>query len=162
MNHIVGIGDFKVASEVGDVIKTFALGSCVAVVVFCPESPIVGMAHIALPKSEVDPERANRQPAYYADTGIPTLIKSMRLVGCTCPLRNLKAKISGGATVIHFTNNMFNIGERNINEVRNILNKVRIQILAEDVGGNISRTVSVVAGERKITLLNPAIGSWQI
>lgn len=120
------------------------------------------MVHIGLPKSETDLKNAEIQPGYYADTGIPTLIKSMRLAGCACPLRNLKAKISGGATVIHFTSNVFNIGQRNINEIKSILARVRIQILSEDIGGNISRTVSVVSGNSSIILNSPSIGTWEI
>ena len=58
------------------VIVTHALGSCVAVCLFDPVARVAGMLHFLLPESSSTPERAARQPAAFADTGIPLLFQA--------------------------------------------------------------------------------------
>ena len=57
--------------------------------------------------------------------------------------RRLTAKIAGGANMFEFQqgSTIGTIGERNINSVRNMLHKLKIPIIAEDVGLNYGRTV---------------------
>jgi chemotaxis receptor (MCP) glutamine deamidase CheD len=79
----VGIGEWHVASDPEDIIKTYALGSCVAVIIHDVKIGIVGMIHIALPESSIDPEKAAQRPGYFADTGLPLMIEEMKLLGST-------------------------------------------------------------------------------
>ena len=39
--HIVGVGEWAVSKDPADIIKTFALGSCVAAMIFGPKRVIV-------------------------------------------------------------------------------------------------------------------------
>ncbi len=158
----IGIGEFDVIREKGERIKTYALGSCVAVVIFCPRTDTVGMVHIALPSSSIDPVKGEKLPGYFANTAIPTLIKKMRMAGCVSPLREFTAKITGGATMVHFSGSRFNIGERNTKEIIEICNKVRIKIIASETGGTINRTVTAASGSKSILINNPSIGSWEL
>jgi chemotaxis protein CheD len=69
----LGVGDLGVANDPGTVIKTLALGSCVAVLFLNPKTGIVGMAHVALPESKINNSKAQEKPGYFADSSIPTL-----------------------------------------------------------------------------------------
>ena len=61
----VGIGEWAVSNDVADTLKTYALGSCVAVMIYDSRLLIAGMIHIALPDSAVDAERARILPGYF-------------------------------------------------------------------------------------------------
>ena len=55
---LVGIGEIAVSGDIEEIIKTMALGSCVAVIFYAPGKNIVGMAHIALPDSNIGSDRS--------------------------------------------------------------------------------------------------------
>ncbi len=58
----LGVGDLGVSINPNGSIKTFALGSCVALFILDIESGAVGMGHIALPDSNTSPEKARILP----------------------------------------------------------------------------------------------------
>ncbi len=143
-------------SQPGDVIKTHALGSCVAIVILDPGTRSVGMVHIALPESKVHPERAGKLPGYFADTGIPALLQFMQKSGSATNLRKVVVKLTGGANVMD-KNNTFNIGKRNILAIKKGLWAQRMGAVAEDVGGSISRTVTVNIDDGKVQVSSPGL-----
>jgi chemotaxis protein CheD len=152
MNLIeVGIGEFDVSSKSNSVIKTYALGSCVAVIIYDSVKKIGGMIHIALPDSEINKEKADRHPAYFANTGLPLLFKKMNDLGAT--RKNSWIKIAGGASVIKSCES-FDIGKRNILAIRKILWNKKLGIKKDDVGGDFSRTVSLNVADGTVTLSN--------
>ena len=59
-------------------------------------------------------------------------------------------------------NNTFSIGKRNILAIKKILWKFGMGAVAEDVGGGISRTVSVDVDGGRVTISSPARESWEI
>ena len=71
---VVGIGELAVAEGESSIV-THALGSCVAVCIWEPIARGGGMLHLLLPESRINPGRADRQPAAFADTGIPLLFQ---------------------------------------------------------------------------------------
>lgn len=77
----------------------------------------------------------------FADRAIPMLIE--RIINRGAEKKNIIAKIAGGAHM--FTTikdrSIMDIGNRNIEAVREILDNYGIEIKAEDVGANIGRTV---------------------
>ena len=82
-----------------------------------------------------------RKNAYkYADTGIRTTLREMELKGAR--RANITAKIAGGARMFEISGGSIgNIGQRNIESVRQILRMEKIPLLWEDVGGTIARTM---------------------
>ncbi len=161
---IIGIGEFGASNTPGDIVKTLALGSCVAIILLHIKTKTVGMVHVALPDSSIDHTgRANKLPGYFADTGIPALINKMRAMGCegVGPGGGLIAKLAGGANVLK-TNDTFKIGKRNALTARKILWKYGLAPLAEDVGGTISRTVSIYVDTGETTLSSPSRGVWKL
>ena len=148
MDRIVGIGDGIISNNIDEVIKTFALASCVAVCAYHPSKNIAGMAHIALPTNRSEDKNSN--PYYYADTAVPLLINNM------CRRYNLSnneldIKIFGGANSIRH-DDVFNIGRSNIQAVRVALEKLELKCRMAETGGTISRTIemSVSTGAIKV------------
>jgi chemotaxis protein CheD len=135
---VVDIADMKTSDDPAAVIVTYALGSCIAVVLHDPTRKVGGMIHYMLPLSEVAPDKAEQKPAMFADTGVPILFKTMYELGCR--KENLVVKAVGGGKLFE-ASGLFDIGRRNYVVLRKIFWKNGVLIAAEDVGGNVSRTV---------------------
>jgi chemotaxis protein CheD len=154
----VGIGEFGVSKHPDDEIKTYALGSCVAVIAYDPETNVAGMIHIALPEAKVNPEKAKKRPGYFADSGLPVFIKAMEKEGAI--KRKIKIKLAGGASIMD-ENRQFDIGRRNMIAIKRFLWKEGLGVIREDVGGTISRTVKIELPGGEVTISN-AKSSWNI
>jgi len=146
----VGIGDLFVSKE-NDEIKTYALGSCVALVVWDQSLKAGGMIHIALPEGHINPEKARDKPGYFADTGLPVLFSDLKKIGAN--RRSCWVKLIGGASILD-ENNTFDIGRRNALAVKKYLWKIGLALTAEDIGGTISRTVSLTVPTGELTITN--------
>jgi chemotaxis protein CheD len=157
---LVGIGGIGASKAPEDSIVTMALGSCVAIVVHDPRSGVTGMAHVALPGS---PREQNRsQPVgYYADTAVPALIEAVEKKGGPLRGRGLTIKLIGGASILD-TVGTFNIGKRNVLAIKRALWRYGLGPIAEDVGGNISRTVRLKVGRPDATITTPGKAPWRI
>lgn len=136
-NLTIGIGDLKVCKS-PDVLVTYALGSCVGICLLDSSTGVGGLSHIMLPDSTAGVNAA-AYPMRFADTAIPMLIREMEKLGAS--RSRLRAKIAGGATMFALANDKFNIGDRNVSEVKKMLARERIPILAEDTGADYGRTV---------------------
>ena len=93
----VDISDIKVSGDPDAVIVTYALGSCIAVVVYDPVRTVGGMIHFMLPMSATSPDKAREKPAMFADTGVPLLFGEMYKLGCD--KRDLVVKVVGGGSL---------------------------------------------------------------
>lgn len=158
---ILGIGDFGASKSAGCKVKTYALGSCVAVVLLDPHTRTVGMIHIALPDSKINPAKVKERPGYFADTGLPQLLEKMKAVSGNGNTRSYVVKLAGGASIMD-PNDTFNIGKRNVLAAKKILWAHGMGAVAEDVGANYSRTVSVSVDTGEIILSCPGRGQWKI
>jgi chemotaxis protein CheD len=136
----IGIGEWSVSRNAEDLLKTYALGSCVAVAIYDSTHRVGGMVHVALPDSSIDPERAVAMPGYFADTGLALMIEAMKKLGSS--RRDVWVKLAGGAQTMD-PDGLFDIGKRNILAVKKTLWKSSLGPVAEDCGGTISRTVSM-------------------
>lgn len=153
----LGIGDLEVAS--GDQeLKTYALGSCVAVVVWDSAIKAGGMIHIALPEASINPEKAAEKPGYFADTGLPVLFSGMARLGAH--RRTSWVKLIGGASFFD-TNNLFDVGRRNLTAVNEYLTKQGFAVAAQDIGGSTSRTVALFLPTGELTISN-GIQRWNL
>jgi chemotaxis protein CheD len=158
MRKDVGIGEFHVSATKGDLIKTYALGSCVAVFIWDKAHKVAGMIHIALPEAKVNEDKAKLKPGYFADTGIPAFLQSFTRSGGD--QRKAQIKLAGGASILD-ENRTFDIGRRNVIAIKRALWKYGLGVIAEDVGGKISRTVSIEVDTGEV-LLNNAQRTWSI
>jgi len=145
----VEISDLRVSGNPEDVIITYALGSCIAVIVHDPVRKVGGMIHYMLPLSEISPEKAKDRPAMFADTGIPELFRTM--YGLGCDKKDLVVKVTGGGA-LYDDKGLFNIGKRNYTVLRKMFWKAGVIIAAEDVGGAKSRTARLWVGDGRCTV----------
>ncbi len=157
----IGVGDLAASKDAGSVLKTMALGSCIAIIMLDPTKKAIGMAHIALPDSSIDRVKALGQPGYFADTGVTSLLTKMGELGCHPAGQGFIIKLIGGANILD-TSGVFNIGKRNLLSVRKILWQLKLAAAAEDTGGDISRTVHVYQDTGKIMISCPSVGTWEI
>lgn len=148
-NLTVDIAEAQVSDDPDTVLVTYALGSCIAVILHDPGRQVGGMIHYMLPLSETSPEKARSRPAMFADTGIPLLFEAMYRHGCD--KKSLVVKVTGGGA-LYDDKGMFNIGQRNYTVLRKLFWKNGVIIAAEDVGGSKSRTARLHIGSGKVTV----------
>ncbi|HPG24683.1 MAG: chemotaxis protein CheD [Spirochaetaceae bacterium] len=160
-DRVIGVGELDVVHAPGDVIKTFALGSCVAAVLMDPKVRLIGMVHVALPDSATNPERAKSSPGYFADTGIPALLDRMVDAGMRRGETDLIVKLIGGATVLDI-GKRFDVGRKNQLAVRKVLWSFGLAPRSEDVGGTISRTVEVDVDQGRTRISSARSEPWEI
>ncbi len=156
----LGIGDFAASNTPEEVLRTMGLGSCVGIVLLAPNHKAIGLAHIALPSSRTNPTRARTKPGAYADTAIPALIREMQKIGVVSSTQ-VVAKIAGGAAVVD-PHNVFNIGSRNQEMVKRVLNHYNIRIVATELGGSISRNISVFVHNGRVIISSAGKGEWDL
>jgi chemotaxis protein CheD len=130
----VGVGDMQVGKS--PLMMSTVLGSCVGIALYDAAASVGGLGHVMLARA---PER-NENPAKYADSAVPALLKWMLRKGAS-PDRII-AKIVGGANMFGFKNHTFaDIGKNNVEAVRECLDKEKIPITASETGGNQGRTI---------------------
>lgn len=134
----IGIADMNMAFP-PDKLITVGLGSCIGIALYDEFKKVAGLAHIMLPESKQF--RDVTKPYKFADLAIPILIDKMVKQGAN--IRNIKAKIAGGASMFNFSDKSMNmdVGKRNGISVKKTLNDLNIPILNEDIGGNKGRTM---------------------
>ena len=135
---VVGMADGRVSGDPGQVLATYALGSCIALALHDPAARVGGMLHFMLPDSAIDPEKARRNPWMFADTGIPLLFRQAYEMGAD--KRRLVVRAAGGANVMDDAG-LFQIGKRNGLAMRKILWKAGVLLKEETLGGSLSRSV---------------------
>lgn len=143
MEILVGIGEMKIAKS--GVLKTVGLGSCVGIFIYETRQRIAGLAHAMLPKSN------GMKSAKFVDSAVEIMIENIQALGGD--KKNMIAKIAGGAQVFkHLTLENLRIGEKNIDAVRDVLRKQGIRLVAEDVGGNLGRTIYVYVNDGRMLI----------
>lgn len=146
MRYTVGISEMIFGTSPGDIIVTHALGSCIGVAIHDAEANVGGILHYMLPTSSLDIEKAKKTPFMFGDSGIPLFFQEAYRLGAKKD--RLRVSIAGGANVIAGSHN-FDIGNRNIVIARKLFWKNNILIAAENVAGNIPRTLYLEVGSGK-------------
>lgn len=154
-NIPVGMAEIKVSGGEGDALVALGLGSCIGVCMYDRRNRIAGMAHVMLPTSD---GKATPQPGKFADTAVPALLEQMRKAGASAA--DILCVIGGGAEVFSFgsQNPTLAIGKRNAAAVREALREASVRLLAEDVGGNVGRTVALTV-DAGVVSVRPVGGS---
>jgi chemotaxis protein CheD len=150
---VVGISDCRVGDANGQVLTTYALGSCIGLAVHDAEAGVGGLLHFMLPDSSIDPAGARENPCKFADTGIPLLLAEAYRRGAL--KRRLVVTAAGGAQMLD-PQNFFDIGRRNYQAMRKLLWKAGLLLHAEAIGGDRSRTVRLEIGSGRFWLQEAA------
>ena len=146
---MIGIGEYRVGSFP---MMTIGLGSCIGLIMFDPNLNLGAMVHIVLPESSGRTDR----PGKYADTAVPLLVHELNALGCKN--RSIIAKMIGGACMFEYFGTNLNIGKRNSDKVRTMLNEHNIQLAAEDIGGKVGRSVTFLPAENGKVVVRRADG----
>ncbi|MFP8953614.1 chemotaxis protein CheD [Natrialbaceae archaeon A-arb3/5] len=133
----VGISELAVRDG-DDTLKSYGLGSCLAIALYDPETEIGGLAHAMLPDGDAA-ENSDRKPGKYADTAIRALLR--RMVERGASYTAVEAKIAGGSDMFEFESFGDGVGQRNVAAAKEELEKLGVPIRGEDVGGRHGRTV---------------------
>jgi chemotaxis protein CheD len=146
---VVGISDMKVSNNPDEVLITYSLGSCLGVIIYDPVVRVAGMLHSMLPLSKIDPHKATVSPYMFVDTGIPLLFRLAYSMGAE--KNNIIVKAVGCSSLLD-EKGFFKIGERNFTVLRKLLWKNNILIEKQDIGGSMSRTVSIIVGNGDVKI----------
>jgi chemotaxis protein CheD len=147
----VGISEFAV-SDGDETMKSYGLGSCLAVVLWDPDSGIGGLAHVMLPDGD-DRDDSDRKPGKFADTAIRAMLR--RIVEMGGDYTSVEAKVAGGSDMFQFDSFEDGVGERNVDAAREELEKLGVPIVAEDVGGERGRTVEFDVATGTLSIKTP-------
>lgn len=151
MKIVVGIAEMKIASSTEDVLVTHGLGSCLGICAWDPQTRVTGLLHVMLPSSSINPEKAASSPFMFVDTGLPQFFH--RLYDAGAQKKRLIVKVAGGArSQSHEETDRFAIGDRNFTMLRKLLWKNSMLINAQDVGGNVARTMYAQASDGRVWL----------
>lgn len=160
MKTVVGVNDYRVSSNVNETIITYALGSCLGIAIYDPSIRVGGLLHVMLPNSKADIEKAQKKPAMYVDTGLSLLLNDMYGLGAR--KRNLIISVAGGASMKREKkNDYFQIGKRNFIALRRFLWKNKFMIANQEVGGSISRTMTLSIADGTTTVNKKPIRAKQ-
>ena len=134
----VGMSEYKIA-ENPVILVSSGVGSCLIIALYDRTRKIGAMAHAMLPQA-ADLQAAKETPARFVEQIIPILIEEMEDVGCK--KENIIAKLAGGANMFA-TLGIYSreIGVKNIQKAHEMLEKLNIEIDAENTGGNNGRHV---------------------
>ena len=145
----VGMADYKVG-RAPSILISYGLGSCIGVSMYDPTAKVGGLLHIMLPDSKSS--RTTENPAKFADTGMPLMLKDVLALGAN--KSRLVAKMAGGAQMFAFAKatDIMKVGQRKAETVKEILKTMGIRLIAEDTGENYGRTVT----------FNPETGDYEI
>lgn len=158
-NLSAGIGEIQVSCCPDDVIIALGLGSCVTIIVYDRPNGAVGMMHALLPTRKGLREAQDDRPGRYVDEGLHCMLNMMgvrsghrgRLVGA----------LVGGAAMFQFTGpSNLDIGTNNIEMSRQMLRHLNIPLVASEVGGTQSRSVTVTVADAAVRVRS--IGSERL
>lgn len=135
----LNLGEHAVMAGQGQ-LKILGLGSCVGLCLWDRTRRVGAMAHVVLPDSETDPEKARQQPGYFADTALPVLLQGLRAHGVAIT-PSLGARLVGGGAVLF--EDPFKVGLRNAAALQRLLTENHIPIRAQEVGGQSQKTITL-------------------
>ncbi len=135
----VGMGEVRVGRN-NDVLQTFGIGSCVAVVLYDPACGIAGMVHAMLSAEGAATVQLAAHPLRFVERAIPSLLETLQREGAQ--RRRLIAFLAGGARMFATYSDPSNaIGPRNVEAARKTLRDLGIAIRQEDTGGTRGRNL---------------------
>jgi len=132
---MVRMGEIAASRSAGDVLVAIGLGSCIGLVLVDRTTSVAGLAHVMLPESN------GSESFKFADHAVPALREKVVALGAS-PSR-LEAVLVGGAQMFSFKGGLLDIGARNEAATLELLDDLRIPVVAKETAGTKGRTVRV-------------------
>ena len=137
MNNIIASHIHNIFLKPGEVVVarkpvlvSTVLGSCIAVTMFEPTCGVGAICHAMLPKNP-----GKGDILLYVDTALQEMHRKIMKYGSG---NNLVVKMFGGAKVLSSTNSLsqiLTVGEQNVCCAFKVLESLRLEVVAKDVGG---------------------------
>jgi len=142
----VGVAEWKIA-RAPDALRT-TLGSCAGIVLYNAQEKVGGLAHILLAEPPGGKIAARGK---YATSAIPDVVEELKK---KTGLSLFTARIFGGASMFDTFHSRFlqNIGDDNVKVSREVLAKLNIPVIMEDVGGTLGRSITVYMDDGRVLL----------
>lgn len=108
----VGIGEYALSNNPVESIITYALGSCIALIIYCPKTKYTALAHIVLPenRNNYNDDLSIKKPSYFAEDIVPKLLEFF-IAEKDCPIGELKISMIGGAESLN-KKDVFMVGKK--------------------------------------------------
>ncbi len=120
------------------------LGSCVSVCLTHRKESFAAMNHFLLPEGEEGVEQIGR----FGNLSTNCLLWLMQKMAGD--YRMIEARLYGGAAVVGHLGASVDIGQKNVAIARQILNREKIPIVEENVGGTIGRRIYFDTASRQV------------
>lgn len=134
---------FILANREDSVVRA-VLGNCVSVTIYDRENRFGGMNHFIFPGTK-DRRLATPQ---FGNVAVTALCRMMLDLGAST--HSLEAQIMGGAT--HMDVEDRRLGLKNVEVARKVLDRFRIPVVSEDVGGNRGRKIMYHTGTNETVI----------
>ena len=140
----VNFSEMKISSNPVETLVAFSIGSGIGMTIHDPVGGVGGVLNFILPDStKANGTNPAKSPFIFADTGVAAFLKALFEQGAKS--ENLKIVIAGGAHIIDQTG-VFNIGQKNLEALKNSLGDYDVKIHHEAIGGTKNRTLSLEIG----------------
>lgn len=159
MNHVVGISDCKASRDPTATVVTYALGSCVGLVLYDARLAVGGMLHVMLPDSRYRSATRDFNPYMFADTGFEALLEMVVSLGAA--RERLVAKLAGGANMLKHSA-VLDIGSRNSEAITALLKLARIPVLGSSIGGTVGRSMQLHLKDGSVRIRLLGVGEEQL
>jgi chemotaxis protein CheD len=148
----VGLGEQVISRDPDDILVAYGLGSCLGISMVDPTARVCGLLHAVLPRWTSGMEPMDPASSKYVDSGIERLLATLIKEGAN--KHRLVVRMAGGANMLISPGlkNSFEIGTRNIESARATFQRLNMTLKAEDVGGNIGRTVRFYVADNRMTV----------
>jgi len=146
---VVGLAQLKVSRDPADVLVALGLGSCVGVAAYDPVSKVGGLLHAVLPERN---GRVGGLATKYVDSGIRALLNQMLANGAS--YRHLVIRMAGGAQMLIALGfkNVLNIGSRNVETARAVIQMEGLYCAGEETGGRSGRIFKLFISSGRATV----------
>ncbi len=145
---IISPGEYYVTTE--DIIIQTVLGSCISVCLFTEQSDLAGMNHFMLPQQIHLTDYIDSFSGKYGMYSMELLFRHFVKNGIN--IKNLKAKVFGGSSLLNLNKNQESIACSNIKFIISFLDKEKIPIISIHLGGKKARKIYFFIKTRKVML----------
>jgi chemotaxis protein CheD len=146
---IVGLAEMVISNNPSVILTTYSLGSCLGVAIYDPVARVGGLLHAMLPTSDIDREKAMKQPGMFLDTGIPALFRAAYEL--KAEKHRIKVYLAGGAQIMD-NSGFFSIGKRNFAKATEIFQQHGLSVQSEETGGLVNRTMYLKLATGEVSL----------
>lgn len=148
---LVSVADLRESGHPSAVLITLALGSCLGVTCYDPGAKVGALLHAMLPDSTRYRDLA-ANASRCLDTGVPAMLE--RVVRLGANRGALEFKVFGGAQILQ-ANEFFSIGRQNIDAMKALVERHRLNVRVWDVGGALNRSIKFHLSTGRVHLRMP-------